>query len=292
MSLKNWSTTASSNTSTPPNGAPESSTTLADTNDIMRHIMADVRTLAASDTIASATTTDIGTKDNTFLTVSGTTTITGLGTVSAGIWKVLIFDDALTFTHNATSLILPTGANITTAAGDVAVMLSLGSGNWRCLVFQRKSGNALAVTGALLAANNFSDIDNVTTAQQNLSLEPGVDVQAYDADTLKADTADVLTAGFATTPYNAGTKSTGTFTPDEANGNLQYAINGGAHTLAPMTNNGTVIIQYTNNASAGAVTTTGFTKVTGSFTTTNGDDFMCYLTVNNSKSHLTIVALQ
>lgn len=120
----------------------------------------------------------------------------------------------------------------------------------------------------------------------------GTDVQAYDADTLKADVADVLTAGFATTPYDFGTKSTGTFTPDEANGNFQYGVNGGAHTLAPPTNNCALILQYTNNGSAGAITTSGFTKVSGAFTTANGDDFFAYITKANGFSHLNIVALQ
>ena len=36
--------------------------------------------------------------------------------------------------------------------------------------------------GDMLASNNLSDVDNTTTAQQNLNVEPGVDVQAYDAD--------------------------------------------------------------------------------------------------------------
>lgn len=102
-----------------------------------------------------------------------------------------------------------------------------------------------------------------------------------------------LTAGYSCTPYNAGTKTTGTFTPDEANGNFQYYINGGAHTLAPPTNNCTLIVQITNNASAGAVTTSGFTKVTGTApTTTNGDDFFGYITKLNGFSHLSWQALQ
>lgn len=121
----------------------------------------------------------------------------------------------------------------------------------------------------------------------------GSTVQAFDADTLKADTADVLTAGFAATPYNAGTKSSGTFTPDEANGNFQYCVNGGAFTLAPPTNNCTLIIQITNNGSAGAITTSGFTKVTGTAPgTTNGDDFLAYITKINGFSHLAWQALQ
>lgn len=136
MSLANWSTTPASNNSAPPNGAPENTTLLGDLNDIIRQMMADVRTLAASDTIASATTCDLGSKDSTFLTVSGTTTITGLGTVSAGIYKFVTFSGALTLTHNATSLILPGAVNITTVAGDTALFLSLGSGNWKCMYYQ------------------------------------------------------------------------------------------------------------------------------------------------------------
>ena len=121
----------------------------------------------------------------------------------------------------------------------------------------------------------------------------GSTVQGYDADTLKVDTADVLTAGFAATPYNAGTKSTGTFTPDEANGNFQYCVNGGAFTLAPPTNNCTIVVQITNNASAGTITTSGFTKVTGTApVTTDGYDFFAYITKCNGFSHLAWQALQ
>jgi hypothetical protein len=143
-------------------------------------------------------------------------------------------------------------------------------------------------------------LDDADAAAQRTTLELGdaatgtigVDVQAYDAETLKADTADVLTAGFGTTAYDAGTQSSGTYTPDEANGNIQYAVNGGAHTLAPMTNNGTVIIHYTNNGSAGAITVSGFTLVEGDgFTTTDTDEFLCYLTKANDVSHLVVKAL-
>lgn len=152
---------------------------------------------------------------------------------------------------------------------------------------------AVSAASFLTVTNNLSDLNNTATARTNLGVEIGTDVQGFDADTLKADTADVLTAGFAATPYNAGTKSSGTYTPDEANGNLQYAVNGGAHTLAPPTNNSTIVIQYTNNASAGSITTSGFTLVDGdTISTTNGDDFFFYLTKLNGFSHLTVKALQ
>lgn len=82
-------------------------------------------------TIASAATTNIGAAPADYLNVTGTTTITAFDTVEAGIERTLKFEGALTLTHNATSLILPTGANITTVAGDTAVFRSEGGGNWR-----------------------------------------------------------------------------------------------------------------------------------------------------------------
>lgn len=98
--------------------------------------------------IASATTTDIGAATGNFAHITGTTTITGFGTVAAGARRIVVFDGALTLTHNATSLILPTGANITTAAGDTATCVSEGSGNWRVTNYQRKDGTALAGTSS------------------------------------------------------------------------------------------------------------------------------------------------
>lgn len=105
-----------------------------------------------------------------------------------------------------------------------------------------------------------------------------------------------FTAGYSATAYNAGTKSSGTFTPSPANGNLQRAVNGGAHILAvPSVGTGdstSVIILYTNNSSAGSITTSAYSKVDGGFTTTDGDDFLCFITVINGFSHLNIIALQ
>ena len=116
---------------------------------------------------------------------------------------------------------------------------------------------------------------------------------SLDSNILKANVADVLTAGFAVTIHDAGTKSSGTYTPDEANGNMQKFVNGGAHTLAPPANDCTLVLQQTNNASAGTITTSGFTLVDGDdFTTTDGHDFFLYITNSDSFSLLTVKALQ
>ncbi len=111
--------------------------------------------------IASAGTTNIASATGNLVHITGTTTINALGTAQAGARRVLVFDGALLLTHDATSLILPTGANITTAAGDTATMLSEGSGNWRCTSYQRKDGTALAGSGGGLT--NFTEAVNTST---------------------------------------------------------------------------------------------------------------------------------
>ena len=80
--------------------------------------------------IASAATTDIGASSSPNVRVTGTTTITSLGTAPAGMRRFLTFAAVLTITYHATSLQTPGLANIITAAGDNAVARSLGSGNW------------------------------------------------------------------------------------------------------------------------------------------------------------------
>lgn len=103
---------------------------------------------AAYADVASAGTCDIGAAASNNVRITGTTTITGLGSGAAGIHRRVRFAGILTLTYNATSLILPTSASITTAADDMAEFTSLGSSNWICTNYERKSGAALAASGA------------------------------------------------------------------------------------------------------------------------------------------------
>jgi len=97
----------------------------------------------AEDTVASATTTDIGATVSENVSITGTTTITGLGTCAAGTKRWGRFTGALTLTHDGTALILPGAANITTAAGDRFVAVSLGSGNWCVHSYTKANGEAV-----------------------------------------------------------------------------------------------------------------------------------------------------
>ena len=118
---------------------------------------------AAGVTVASATSTPIGAALSNNVTVSGVATITSFDNVSSGIVRYVTFSGILTLTHNATSLILPTGANITTAAGDTAAFQSLGSGNWRCLFYQTASGVPLGGSTTVATQAQMETATSITT---------------------------------------------------------------------------------------------------------------------------------
>lgn len=112
-------------------------------------------------TVASAATTNIGAAASNTVNVSGTTTITAFDTIAAGAYRRVVFAGALTLTYNATSLILPTSANITTAAGDMAEFISLGSGNWQCVAYSRKNGASLFDRNGVAVLSISSGVVNI-----------------------------------------------------------------------------------------------------------------------------------
>lgn len=85
--------------------------------------------------VASATTTDLGAVTGNSVVVTGTTTITSLGTASqAGVVRRMIFTDALILTHSSTLICLGE-ANITTEDGDIAEFLALSTTEWRMVSY-------------------------------------------------------------------------------------------------------------------------------------------------------------
>ena len=163
--LYEWSTTEGSNL---PVGSTVVSTNL---DDNLRMIQKVVRDLSAPTTLAAGTTTDLGSKDETFITMTGTAaTVTSFGTVSAGIYKCVVFNAAHVLTHNATSLILPAAANITAADGDVGLFLSLGSGNWRCINYMKANGGNIGVVSAVAGTAAAPGMNFVTDTNSGFYL--------------------------------------------------------------------------------------------------------------------------
>lgn len=172
--LAQWSITASSNKPT------DATAVGSGTGDNLRTLQAVVRGYLShynNVAIASAATTDLGAVTGLEQEVSGTAVITSFGTVSAGLWKIVRFQEAATLTHNAVSLILPGGATIVTAAGDHLLAYSKGSGNWVVPIYQRADGTPPAFITQLTAetAPDVADLiaiyDASVSANRKMTLE-------------------------------------------------------------------------------------------------------------------------
>lgn len=116
--------------------------------------------------IASAATTSLATITTHHANVTGTTTITSFGNSGSAARPVYLvrFDGALTLTHNATSLILPGGADITTAAGDYALVIDTGSNNWRVASYNKNSPAATDVAPGIIELAVQSEMETPASA--------------------------------------------------------------------------------------------------------------------------------
>ena len=233
-------------------------------------------------------------------TASGTWTLPALtlgGTVSGGGNQLNNIIIGTTTPLAGTFTTLAAQSLATSAASPL--LLTNGQLVTVALTSQTVGGTTLTIPNFASVVDEFTFKTKAQTMSNKTFVAPALGTPASGALTnctsfpvAQINAGTVGAVGFSATDFSAGTKSSGTYTPDPASGNFQYAVNGGAHTLAPPATSCTMVIQYTNNGSAGAITTSGFTKVTGAFTTTNGDDFMCFVARLNGFSTLNIVAMQ
>lgn len=132
----------------------------------------------------------------------------------------------------------------------------------------------------------------------NLSGNAVVFITARATDILNPATHTTLTAGYDSDVEALGTITSGTVTPEvdsNTKENFKTLTANGAFTLAPpsTSSNCAIVIQATNGASAGAITTSGFTFVTGdTYETTSGNDYLFFIYKVGSFSLLNIVAMQ
>jgi len=99
--------------------------------------------------------------------------------------------------------------------------------------------------------------------------------------------------GFRITSFDIGVVNSGTLTLDPGDRPMQHYTANGAHTLAPGSNIGSFLLDIINGSSAGTITTSGWTKVSGdTFTTTNAHKFRCSCSIGQQGSLLVIQAMQ
>ena len=123
--------------------------------------------LDAFEDVASASPCNIGAASSNFVRITGAAAITAFDTVAAGVWRIIRFASTPLISHNA-AVILPGSAAITAAANDACLAVSLGSGNWIVLLYQRASGAALApdafsMTSIATTAHSLTNADNGKT---------------------------------------------------------------------------------------------------------------------------------
>ncbi len=146
-------------------------------------------------TLASATTTDLGTISSHNVGVTGVTTITSFGSTASTTFPIyyITFAGTLSLTYNATSMILPGVADITTAANDSAIAQYLGSGNWQIIFYQRASGTSVVAATPLCGATGLTIQNNSGTPNTNIDVAAGSAVMVNSTGASKTVTSPSVT---------------------------------------------------------------------------------------------------
>lgn len=171
------------------------------------------------------------------MSITGTTTITSLGTGFAGCYRELRFAGALILTHSA-SLLLPGATNITTVANDVYSFRCLSAGVWVMVGGSRASGTLVSPSITGTATYNGIEIGfrGIPLATQNTNytfaagdkgkgIVKGSGDYTYTVNNGIHSTGDVITVvntgttgsitlaeGAGVTLRKSGTATTGNFT--------------------------------------------------------------------------------
>jgi hypothetical protein len=219
-------------------------------------------------TVASAATVDLcaasgNVAPRAYVTITGTTTITSFGpTCNAGHVKFVTFTGALTLAYNATSLIIPGGQNVTTTAGDQAVLMALGGGNWQVAFYQPANGQALLNPAIDVGAIEWTFSPNVPSSKYLWAYGQAVSRTTYGtlltaltiAQSVTATNGSPTLTGFSdTTQIAAGAAIEATFVP------AGLTITSCTTTTCTMSGNatasttgGVTIFNYGNGCGAGA----------------------------------------
>lgn len=173
--------------------------------------------------LASGSTVDLSTASGNLVHITGSAgPIASFGTVPAGSMFTVIFDSTPTVTYNATSLVLNTGGtSFTASAGDRAMLLSEGGGNWIVSVI-KKDGTSLvgsssssgivsvAASRALSASDDGKTVTITASSDVTLTVPAGLPAGFGCAIYQSASgAAIVIGSGATVTPNTTGHTKTG-----------------------------------------------------------------------------------
>ena len=175
--------------------------------DIIDRVAAGVGDITLSGTTHTLTTSDGSASDGQYhvLLLGGSPSGTNTITVAPNDAKRMYFvknnsGQSAIFSQGA-------GANVTVANGASAIIYCDGAGSGAAVV---DLGASLPLSGALLAANNLSDVANAGTSRSNLGLAIGTNVLAYDANLQGFVTALTLPTSDGTNGQALVTNGSGT----------------------------------------------------------------------------------
>jgi hypothetical protein len=196
------------------------------------------------------------------------------------------------------------GTNTITANGPANATLTSGKAFFRFIASGTNSGattiNITPSGGAALGAKNIFFNGSACVGGEIVSGATAVIM--YDGTQFQLIVSSrpatlniedqTLTGGVRVTSKSI---TPGNFTADPGDRPLQYITNGGAFTITAPANDGSMMLLITNDASAGAITWSGF-QVSGdtgdALTTTDGHDFLVSIVRINSIATYFIKALQ
>jgi hypothetical protein len=169
--------------------------------------------------------------DGNYFDVTGTTAITTIDAIGVGVVIRLHFDAILTLTHHSTNLILPSGANITTAAGDEATFVEYTAGSWRCTDYTRADGTSLTYKSGQTIQTVTSTTNAVATGSTVMAITDSIPVKTEGDEYLtrtitpKSASNKLIITIFAQLSAGAGLRIAGAIFQDTTTNALAAGVN-------------------------------------------------------------------
>jgi hypothetical protein len=215
--------------------------------------------IARTDAADSATPALWATASN-YVNLLGATTITGFASGVDGQQKIVRFDAVRTLTHHATTLALPSGADITTAAGDHALIANRGTTSNIVLAYWRANGSVFPAGTAMLFLQTTAPVGwTKSTAHNDKALRIVSGTASSGGTTAFSSVFAARTITTANMPSHSHTGTTGNNSVSHTH---QYQ--GAGSTGVPDYGSGTALINSTTLTSgpASALHTHSFTTAT------------------------------